>query len=250
MTTLSLVPEPHGYLLGVDVGQSQDYTAIAILDRELRPSDVKTDQGLRWDDHYTVRHLERPPLKTAYPDIVDRVAQTRAHPRLRGKVELVVDATGVGRPVVDMLRDRGCEPRPVTIHGGTETTEVDGYWRVPKRDLVGSMAVALQTKRLHVVKSLKLAETLSREMRNFKVKISQKAHDSYEAWREGEHDDLVLAVALAVWWGEKTARGGFRLLPNEDMKEKRRLAYLAKKEEPWWKQRAPIDRGERAFWRR
>jgi hypothetical protein len=28
------------------------------------------------------------------------------------------------------------------------------------------------------------------------------AHDSYGAWREGAHDDLVLAVAVAAWYGE------------------------------------------------
>lgn len=33
----------------------------------------------------------------------------------------------------------------------------------------------------------------------FKVKISTSGHDSYEAWREGDHDDLVLAALLALW---------------------------------------------------
>ena len=27
-------------------------------------------------------------------------------------------------------------------------------------------------------------------------------HDSYEAWREKDHDDLVLATSLAVWMRE------------------------------------------------
>jgi hypothetical protein len=35
-----------------------------------------------------------------------------------------------------------------------------------------------------------------------KINIST-AHDSYEAWREGDHDDLVLSVALACWAGER-----------------------------------------------
>jgi hypothetical protein len=40
-------------------------------------------------------------------------------------------------------------------------------------------------------------------MLNFKVKIDpETAHESYSAWREAEHDDLVLAVALATWWAE------------------------------------------------
>jgi hypothetical protein len=28
-------------------------------------------------------------------------------------------------------------------------------------------------------------------------------HETHEAWREGDHDDLVLAVAMACWCGER-----------------------------------------------
>jgi hypothetical protein len=42
---------------------------------------------------------------------------------------------------------------------------------------------------------------------NFKVEIDPKtAHDSYTAWRENQHDDLVFAVALACWLGENQLR--------------------------------------------
>jgi hypothetical protein len=45
---------------------------------------------------------------------------------------------------------------------------------------------------------------------HFRAKIdSLTAHSSYGAWKEGQHDDLVLAVALAVWFAE---HGGGR--PN------------------------------------
>ena len=40
---------------------------------------------------------------------------------------------------------------------------------------------------------------------------SMAAHDIYGAWREGQHDDLVLATALAVWFGERMG-GGLRVL--------------------------------------
>lgn len=49
------------------------------------------------------------------------------------------------------------------------------------------------------------AQTLLEEMTNFQVKISQAGHDSYGAWREGTHDDLLLSVALACWAAEKRA---------------------------------------------
>ncbi len=54
---------------------------------------------------------------------------------------------------------------------------------------------------------LKLGPILQQEMLNFKVKIDpQRAHDSYSAWREADHDDLILSVALAAWYGEQCAK--------------------------------------------
>jgi hypothetical protein len=36
----------------------------------------------------------------------------------------------------------------------------------------------------------------------FRVKITPAADEVFGAWREGAHDDLVLAVAIAVWQAE------------------------------------------------
>jgi hypothetical protein len=72
---------------------------------------------------------------------------------------------------------------------------------VPKRDLVTVTQVLLQNGRLRVAAGLPEAETLKRELLNFRVKIDPRtAHDSYEHWRESEHDDLVLAVSMAAWF--------------------------------------------------
>ena len=51
--------------------------------------------------------------------------------------------------------------------------------------------------------SLPVAETLRKELLTFRVKIDPRtAHDSYSHWREGDHDDLVLATAMACWFRE------------------------------------------------
>jgi hypothetical protein len=45
---------------------------------------------------------------------------------------------------------------------------------------------------------------LSREAQNFTVKVTPAGNETFESWRESEHDDLVLALALACWaaeWG-------------------------------------------------
>jgi hypothetical protein len=126
-------------------------------------------------------------------------------PTIEGSAELVVDQTGVGAPVVDLFQQAGLYPIGVLIHGGDKVTHECGACRVPKRDLVGTLQVLFQSGRLKISKKLPLASVLQAELLNFKVKIDPRtAHDSYSAWREQDHDDLVQSVALAAWWAEQT----------------------------------------------
>jgi hypothetical protein len=177
------------FVVGVDLGQTADYTAITILEeRESRS--------------YDVRYLERL-RNTPYPAIVRRLDHLVK--RLPEKPSMAVDATGVGRPVIDMIRDANLPANvyAITLTGG-DTVVRNGMERhVPKRDVASTIAVLLQTGRLRIARGLKESEILHRELLNFRVKISLSGHDSYEAWREQEHDDLVLAVGLAAWLFEK-----------------------------------------------
>ena len=117
---------------------------------------------------------------------------------------LLVDATGVGAAVLDHLRAAGLQPIGILIHGGDVVTRAPWVFRVPKRDLVGIVSVRLQNRSLRFTNAGPYAAILQRELLNFRVKIDPvTSHDSYAAWREGEHDDLVLATAIALWWGDR-----------------------------------------------
>jgi hypothetical protein len=171
--------------VGLDLGQASDYTAIAVVE-------------VAGDDLH-VRHLERF-RHTLYPDVADRVEALLESPQLKGKAELVIDTTGVGPAVTDIFSKRGRSFKAVKIHGGDAETREEGTYRVPKRNLVSALQVALQTGTLKIASSLELAELLREELLNFRIKISiASGHDSYEHWREGDHDDVVLATAMAVW---------------------------------------------------
>jgi phage FluMu gp28-like protein len=190
------------FYVGLDLGQSRDYTALCVAEKV--PPEASDDYELH------VRYLERF-RDVLYPDVAERVRRLMDVPQLEGKAALAVDATGVGAAVGDMLRRSGLTFYAVTITGGdTETQSGYDRYRVPKRDLVGNLQVLLQCGRLKIARSLDHAETLRAELLNFRVKINvATAHDSYEAWREGDHDDLVLAAALAAWRAQK---GEFILL--------------------------------------
>jgi hypothetical protein len=116
---------------------------------------------------------------------------------------LIVDATGVGRPVVDMLERAKLTPLAITITGGDVVTRERHGFRVPKRDLIGGLQVLLQTDRLKFAGHLPAVPQLVQELTEYRVKIDPAtAHDSYNA-REGAHDDLILAVAVAAWVAEQ-----------------------------------------------
>jgi hypothetical protein len=194
------------FIAGLDLGQSQDFTALAILER----LDGALQNGKRQPAAYHLRHLERPRLGTPYPAIVARVKVLLDTPPLRGNATLVVDATGVGAPVIDLLRQAGLRPVAVTITGGDTVSQDANGFRVPKRDLVSALLVLFQSGRLKIAEGIPDAATLVQELLAFRVKIDpQTAHDSYAAWREGAHDDLVLAAALAAWYGERFPAFGF-----------------------------------------
>jgi len=117
---------------------------------------------------------------------------------------LVADATGVGPPVIDMFRAAGLDPIAVTITGGHTASRVDRRtWHVPKRDLISVVQLLLQSGRLRFAARIPEAAILRQELRNFRVRITAAANETYTAWRENEHDDTVLALALACWTAER-----------------------------------------------
>lgn len=219
------------YLTGLDLGQSQDYTALAVLEqtntvneRPLGPPAPKDPAQQIWEEatadlrpvrtmyppppamhRYAVRHLERLRLGVSYTDVCERVEKLFAAPPLQGST-LVVDQTGVGRPVVDMLHKTKVKATivPINITGGLKALPAErGGWSVPKKEMVSVMQLLLQGRRLQIAKTLSNAAVLFKELQNFKVKITAAANETFEAWREGDHDDMVLAVAVAAWHGER-----------------------------------------------
>ena len=182
------------FLLGLDLGQVLDYTALAIIEKIAEGNGEAT---------YHLRHIQRFPLKTTYPQIVDNVCEIFNSDKISKYSKLIVDATGVGRPVVDLFKKKQIRPKAITITGGYDVIKDNGEYKVPKRDLVTNLQVVFQQEKLKIAEDLPEAKTLVQELLNFKVKIKDNARESFEAWREGIHDDLVLAVALACWWGEK-----------------------------------------------
>jgi len=97
---------------GLDLGKVVDHTALCVLDwtwpRPPRPAPPARGQPLAVRPEYNVTALKRWPLGTSYVDITQWMVRLFQGPALRPEAGpppvLVVDETGVGQPVVEMLR--------------------------------------------------------------------------------------------------------------------------------------------------
>lgn len=176
------------YTVGVDLGQSVDPTAIAII-RTLRFRDS-------FEPIVQVGHLERLPLNTPYPGVVTRVGNLLT--RLPQNSELVIDFTGVGRPVFEMFDARGMAPIGVTITAGDAVVSDGRVHRVPKLILISQLQALLHSGRLKIQRDMADAQALVAELQDFRAEVTDAGYWRFGA-RAGKHDDLVLALAIAVW---------------------------------------------------
>jgi hypothetical protein len=204
----------------------QDYTAIIVAELQLRDyvmlHNGETEGG---DIHYVIRHSERLPLRTSYRAITDRIAviyretQTRTihtfnetdpvllayyrkqKPNLH--FECYIDATGVGKPVFDLLENEGISINAVVLTGGQNETWDGPAVRFPKTWLVSHMQTLLQEHLVHFPSAPPAAAQLSQatadELLNFELRITENANVKSGVFKVGEHDDLSIALGLACW---------------------------------------------------
>lgn len=217
------LPRRSRWVVGVDLGQSMDPTAICVLEHVRGVLDANSD----WERHanvgripqkpaerFNVRHLERLKLGIPYPDIVEHVRTMVARAPLCGDGDqarpatIVIDETGVGRAVGDIFESAGLRPMRITITAGAEVACV-GYsdgtpsrFHVAKTILISHLDALLHIGELKFAAELSEAGAMKGELLDFRRSVSAAGRSTYQA-RTGAHDDLVLSTAIAVWWARR-----------------------------------------------
>jgi hypothetical protein len=192
------------YTVGLELGVGAEPTAIAILERRRVEPDDPHDQR---QPVYSLRHLHRYPPGTAYPAIFANVVEMLRSGPLPG-AWLLADYTGVGFAVLRLLLQglRGQVSytfTAVTLTAGRGIVNpVIGELNVAKTELIGLAQSLLQTRRLLVARELPDTALLVRELKNYRPRVTLAPAD-VTAGRDGIHDDLLLATALAALGGER-----------------------------------------------
>jgi hypothetical protein len=157
------------YIVGCDLAKHEDFTVICVLDQNGHLCHFDRFSQLDW-----VFQSKR---------IVDTCKRYN-------NARLLIDSSGVGDPIFDMLRRSG--------------VAVEGYkfTNASKKDLIENLSIAIEN---HTISYPDIPVLLS-ELGLFGYKISPAGVTSYNA-PEGYHDDTVIALALATWQNSRPEGG-------------------------------------------
>ncbi len=192
------------FFVGLDLGLRRDPSAVAVVERLARDTGVYDRVYMHhvMETLYVVRQARRFPLETPYVEIPVEVRRV-----MRGLADgvsktLTVDATGVGAPVVELLKraDLGSRLKPVVITGGEAVGELKHAQTVPRRTLLENLRILLETRAVRLPRGLAGLEDLGRGL----VGLGREGG--------GEVDDMALARALAGW--PLQPKGTFGFMPN------------------------------------
>lgn len=152
----------HEYQLGVDLAKYQDWTVIT-------PFDLNTFHALKQDRFNQIDwNLQKARIQVAW----HRFSKCRA----------VIDATGVGDPIVEDLSNQGMNVMPYKF---TEAS---------KRELLSHLAILLEQDKIKIPNDPDLLS----ELDAIQWELSEQGKTRI-ATIQGMHDDRVMSLALAVW---------------------------------------------------
>src|ERR1700757_5009060 len=120
-------------VLGLDFGRSQNHTALAAVEQFVNPLNVLRTKD-RW--RYVLRGLDQYDLGLPYPTMMKMIRDRVDKPPLRG-CRVAADYTGVGTPVVDILKQANLPVKiiPILITSGHKCAfdKLTNCWHVPKK---------------------------------------------------------------------------------------------------------------------
>jgi hypothetical protein len=213
---------PH-FIIAASLGTSAQPTAIAVLEQEV----LKNRNRVAETGALRLRHLERLPLDVNYPKTAAWISKLLETKEIKdeekcGGTDVLLDLTGSGRAIVELFERAEINPIEVRIVGAgvTEEKVKNGPWRIPKVELIGALRVLYEAGRLKMAKDLDLVPTLLEEFRAVKMRPPRIDPNDPESWREGQFDDLILAVALAAWRASRNVP-----YPQDDDPEEKQRPY-------------------------
>ncbi len=192
------------HIVSLSLGTVAEPSALVMIQPRTEFSDPGGDGRPRDSKNYfDVTWIERFPAGRPIPAVVARACELISDKRLANNYTLLLDITSIGAAPARVFEGRGVYPTMVDLTNTTVEEHVGSTLRAPLRDAIGAAQVVLQTARLKVASELELAGTLVADLTAFDPKPVARNMDL----RGGRNGDLVFALAVALWWGDRLTWG-------------------------------------------
>jgi hypothetical protein len=206
---------PVRFVAALDVAQQNDWTALAIFELVRAPENPKRIAETRlvaldrWQKHY--------------PDTLEELGVIFSDETFKARTLLATDATGGGLSLYeDMVRYEpllACVGKerisPVVITPGQNEERAGRFYKVPKHLLITRLQSAIRRRDIRVPRKLPLYNILESELEGYEMKLSagSKRVTFSNNPRDGgpEHDDTILALAIAWWRANYKPKGSTKL---------------------------------------
>ena len=186
------------YWLGCDLGQKQDPTAVIVIKDYAHPEWQNARQVLGkrhrvivYADHF---------IGYSYPDIVSHLIRTMTREPLRNSVQLVIDATGLGRVISDLLQEARVEHIAMQSTVGQNWSRKGRYVNVGKHAMIENLSILFSSSDLTFAKDLPLRDHIMSELETFQLEMTNAGLPIITQGRRGQHHgDLSIATAVAAF---------------------------------------------------
>lgn len=166
---------------------------------------------------YEVVFIRRFEKNTDYPTQmaeIDRVYTSLKKKNGKTPTTLLVDRTGIGECVYDCLRH--LHPIGITFTAGDKPSTKSGGFNCPKKDIVSAIQRALGYGELRISMELPLASVLIEEAVHFEATITNSDRVVLKH-RDGENDDILLSLGLALWYSYYISKNKLRTFPKSQI---------------------------------
>ncbi len=195
------------YWLGVDLAQAQDNTALVCVHDECLPAWGGGSRQVLGPRQRTIVFADK--FKgVSYPDVVSHVIRTMLKDPLRGRTRLVIDGSGLGRVVSNLLDDQGVQHDAIQMTVGQNWAVKDRYVNVGKTLLLETLSLLFATGDLTFAHDLPLREDILAELETFQLETTAAGNQVITQGKSGaHHGDLAIALAAACFASEHLLPG-------------------------------------------
>ena len=195
------------YWLGVDLAQAQDNTALVCVHDECLPIWGPSSRQVLGPRRRTIVFADKF-RGVSYPDIVSHVIRTMLKEPLRGRVRLVIDASGLGRVISDLLTEQRVEHHAIQMTVGQNWVKKDRYVNVGKTLLLETLSLLFATGDLTFAHDLPLRGDILAELETFQLQQTAAGNQIITQGKSGaHHGDLAIALAAACFASEHLRPG-------------------------------------------